>query len=123
MPKTIVEKFNFSELKIEKVKLFTQSPRKKFCISVFHIGGCLASCLTFRLFSTLDSFKKLFKKRTPFQIFGQFRGLFKETNGKNWERKIHWEKRGREKTRMIKVEKFCHQVTWKARVNYLSQNL
>ena len=23
-------------------------------------------------------------KRTPFQIFGQFRGLFRETNCKNW---------------------------------------
>ena len=26
----------------------------------------------------------LFCKRRPFRIFGQFRGLFKETNGKNW---------------------------------------
>ena len=27
----------------------------------------------------------LFCKRSPFQILNQFRGLFKETNSKNWE--------------------------------------
>ena len=26
----------------------------------------------------------LFCKRRPFRIFGRFRGLFKEINGKNW---------------------------------------
>ena len=45
--KNVVEKFNFNELKIEKVKLFTQSPTKIFCINVFNVGGCLASCVTF----------------------------------------------------------------------------
>ena len=54
LPKTVVKKFSFSELKIEKVKLFTQCSAKKFCISVFNVGGCLASCLTFRPFLTLD---------------------------------------------------------------------
>ena len=54
VPKTVVEKFSFSELKIEKVKFFTQSPTKIFCISVFNVEGCLASCLTFRPFLTLD---------------------------------------------------------------------
>ena len=54
MPKTVVKKFSFSELKIEKVKLFTQCSAKKFCISVFNVGGCLASCLTFKPFLTLD---------------------------------------------------------------------
>ena len=54
MPKKVVEKFSFSELKIEKVKLFTQSPTKVFCINVFNAGGCLASCLTFRPFLTLE---------------------------------------------------------------------
>ena len=54
VPKKVVEKFNFSELKIKKVKFFTQSPTKKFYISIFNVGGCLASCLTFRPFSTLD---------------------------------------------------------------------
>ena len=45
---------SFSELKIERVKVFTQSPTKTFCINVFNVGGCLASCLTFRSFLTLD---------------------------------------------------------------------
>ena len=42
--KTFVEKFSFSELKIENVKFVTQSPTKIFCIGVFNVGGCLASC-------------------------------------------------------------------------------
>ena len=48
---TVVEKFSFSELKIEKV---------------FNVRGSLASCLTFRLFLTLDLYPcgplSLFKK-------------------------------------------------------------
>ena len=52
MPKTVVEKFSFSELNIEKVELFTQSSTK-ISISVFNVGGCLASCLTFRPFLML----------------------------------------------------------------------
>ena len=43
---TVVEKFSFSELTIEKVKFFTQSPTNIFCISIFNARGCLASCLT-----------------------------------------------------------------------------
>ena len=43
-----MEKFSFSELKIEKVKFFTQSTTNIFCISVFNIGRCLAGSLTFR---------------------------------------------------------------------------
>ena len=54
MPKKVVEKFSFSELKIENVTLFIQSSSKIFCISVFNGGGCLAICLTFRPFLTLD---------------------------------------------------------------------
>ena len=54
VPKTVVETICFSELKIEKVKLFTQSSTKIFRISVFNVGSCLASCLTFRPFLTLD---------------------------------------------------------------------
>ena len=30
-----------------KVKFFTQSPTKTFCINVFKVGGYLASCVTF----------------------------------------------------------------------------
>ena len=41
MPKTVVKKFRFSELKFEKVKLFTQSSKKFYCISVFKQLGCL----------------------------------------------------------------------------------
>ena len=35
-------------------KFFTQNPTKIFCINVFDVGDCLASCLTFRPFSMLD---------------------------------------------------------------------
>ena len=52
--KEVVEKFSFNELKVEKVQFFTQSPTKIFYINVFNVGGCLASCLTFRPFLTLD---------------------------------------------------------------------
>ena len=52
--KTAMEKFSFTELKIEKIRCFTESPTKHFCISVFNVGGCFASCLTFRPFKTLD---------------------------------------------------------------------
>ena len=52
--KVVVEKFNFSELKIEKVKFFTQSLTRIFCTSDFKVRSCLASSLTFRSFLTLD---------------------------------------------------------------------
>ena len=54
---TIVPKrsFSFNKLKIEKVKFFTQSPIKIFCINIFKVRRCLASCLTFRPFLVLDS--------------------------------------------------------------------
>ena len=54
MPKIVVKKFSFSELNIEKVKLFTQGLTKCYCIGVFNAGGCSASCLSFRPFLTLD---------------------------------------------------------------------
>ena len=53
MAKNVVGKFGFSELKIEIVNFFTQSPTKIFCINVFNVGDCLASFLTFRPFLTL----------------------------------------------------------------------
>ena len=53
VPKKVVEKFSFSELKIEKVKFFTQNT-KIVWINVFNVGGCLTSCLTFRPFLMLD---------------------------------------------------------------------
>ena len=53
-PKIVVEKFSSSELKIEKVKWFTQRLTKFYCISVFNVGVCLAGCLTFGPFITLD---------------------------------------------------------------------
>ena len=54
MSKTAVETFSFSELETVKVKLYTKSPTKIFCSSVFNDGGCLARCLTFRPFLKLD---------------------------------------------------------------------
>ena len=47
-------KFIYSELKIEKLKFFTQSSTKIVCSSVFNVGGCLVSWLTFRPFLMLD---------------------------------------------------------------------
>ena len=51
--KKVVEKFSFNELKIEKVKFFTQSLTKIFCTNVFNAEGRLTSCLTFRTFLKL----------------------------------------------------------------------
>ena len=56
MPKIVVEKFSFSELKIDKVKFFTQSPTKSFCIGIFNVWGCLASYLIFRPFLRMHKF-------------------------------------------------------------------
>ena len=67
----------------------------------------------------------LFCKKRPFRNFDQFRGLFQETNGKNWE--VCVEKEKKRKIQIIKVGKSCHQVTWtqkkhdqkeRARVNF-----
>ena len=52
--KKVVEKFNFNEFVIEKVKFSTQTPTKNFCINVSKVGGCLTSWLIFRPFLTLD---------------------------------------------------------------------
>ena len=71
MLKTVVEKFSFSELKIEKVKLFTQSLTKFYCISIFNVGRCLASGLTLRPFLTFDSLQLgcLERKRVVAELF------------------------------------------------------
>ena len=48
MQQRVVEKISFSELekvKIEKVKLITQRLNTFYCITVFNVGGCLASSL------------------------------------------------------------------------------
>ena len=69
MPKRVVEKFSFNGLKIESVRFFIQSPTKSFYISVFSVRGCLAGCLTFRPFLTLDlSNLVAYKKRVPLMI-------------------------------------------------------
>ena len=52
LPKTVMEKFSFKKLKIEKVIFFTQSPTS---ISILNFGSCLANCLSFRPFLMLDS--------------------------------------------------------------------
>ena len=54
MPKTVVEKLSFSELKIEKVNFFTQSPTNIFCITVFNVGGYIVTYLTFKPFLMSD---------------------------------------------------------------------
>ena len=69
--KTVVEKFCFSELKINYLLwtwswLFTQSSTNIFCISIFNVQGCFVSSLTFRPFLTLDSYQfgSLYEKET-----------------------------------------------------------
>ena len=54
--KNLVEENSFNELKIEKVKFFTQSPTKIFRSNVFNDGDWLASFLFFRPFLTFDSY-------------------------------------------------------------------
>ena len=49
----VAEKFSFSNLKIEKVKFLTQDPTIS-ALAFCTFGDCLASCLTFRTFLTLD---------------------------------------------------------------------
>ena len=49
MPKAVVKKFNFGELKINSC-----SESNQIYISVFDVGGSSARCLTFRPFLTLD---------------------------------------------------------------------
>ena len=41
-------------LKLKKLNYLLRVQPKFFCISIFNIGGCLASCLTFKPFLTLD---------------------------------------------------------------------
>ena len=63
--KTVAEKFSFSELNIEKVKLFTYSSTKIFCISAFNNEVCLTSCLFLRSFLNIRTIATwmLIKKR------------------------------------------------------------
>ena len=56
-----MEKLGFSELKIEKVKFFSQNPTQILCISVFNFGGCLSNFLTFRPLTTWLLIKKTCK--------------------------------------------------------------
>ena len=58
--------------------------------------------------SLIDNF--LILQKDALSHFNQFRGLFKEINGKNWKFSI--EKERERKTQMVKVAKSCHQVTW-----------
>ena len=52
VPKKVDEKFSFSKL-IKKVKFLLRA-NQSFCIIVFNVGGCIANCLTFRPFLTLN---------------------------------------------------------------------
>ena len=67
--KTVMDKFSFNEL--------TQSSAKFFCISVFKFGSCLASCLTFRPFLTLDPKQLgcLYIKNVNSYIYGAFNAV------------------------------------------------
>ena len=49
--KTVAKRFCFCELKIEKVKIFTQIPTN-FALASLNVGGCFANYLTFRPFLT-----------------------------------------------------------------------
>ena len=67
-----------SEYKIENVKIFTQSLTKIFCIRVFNVGGCLASCLTFKPFLTLDLQRLPYKKKK--RVYSKLLNYFKYIN-------------------------------------------
>ena len=59
MPKTVylvylARNLASVNLKLKKFKLFTKSSTKNLCMSVFNVGGCVASYLTFIPFLTLD---------------------------------------------------------------------
>ena len=61
----------------------------KFTIGKYHIKTMkIIKLLQVSIFMPVTRFPGLtiwlFCKRRLFQIFGQFRGLFKETTGKNW---------------------------------------
>ena len=75
----------------------------KFTIGKYHINTVeIIKLFQVNIFVPVTKFSHLtiwlFCKRRPFQIFGRFRGLFKETSGKNWDFALR--KKGREKTRM-----------------------
>ena len=104
----------------------------KFTNDKYHINTMeIIELVSLNIFMLVTKFPHLkillFCQRRPFQIFGQFRGLFQENNCQNWEFCVEKE---REKTRMVKVAKSCHQVTWaqksmtkkKARINFQFQN-
>ena len=65
----IVSRYSYNKLK--KI-FFTQIPAKSFfCISIFNVGGCIASCLTFRLFFKVRPLANwlLIKRKRVFRYF------------------------------------------------------
>ena len=67
----------------------TEMNDSKFTIGKYHINTMdIIKLFRVKIFMPVTKFHCLiiwlFCKRRPFWIFGQFRGLFKETNGKNW---------------------------------------
>ena len=76
--------------------------------SKFTIGNYLINTMDIiklfqiNIFMPVSSLKIwLFCKRRPFRIFGQFRGLYKETNDKNWGFCVE-EERGGRKAKVVK---------------------
>ena len=87
----------------------------KFTVGKYHMNTMeFIKSFPVNIFMPVTKFPSLtillFCKKKPFRIFGQFRGLFKETSSKNWVFCI--EKKRERKTGMVKVTKSCHQVTW-----------
>ena len=61
----------------------------KFTVDKYHINTMeIIKLFRVNIFTPVTKFPHLtiwlFCKRRPFPIFGQFKGLFKETNGKSW---------------------------------------
>ena len=48
--KKVAKKFSFSKLKLKKENFLLWVQYQIFSINAFNVGGCLASCSTFRLF-------------------------------------------------------------------------
>ena len=87
----------------------------KFNIGKYHIKTMqIIKLFQVNIFMPVTRFPRLticlFCKSRPFLIFGQFRGLFKETNNKDVEFCV--EKEREKKAWMTKVVKSCHQITW-----------
>ena len=87
----------------------------KFTIDKYHMNAMeIIKLFLVNIFMPVTTFPRLtillFCKKRSFRIFDQLGGFSKKLTVKI--RYFALRKKGREKTRMIKVAKSCHQETW-----------